>query len=205
MNTSWWRGVGPTHNLFLVESFVDELAAAAGQDALSFRMAMLGPSARLARCLSQAAASGGWSGEPRAGQGLAACSAFGSHVALYAEASEEAGAVSVGRLVAVVDCGRIINPDIVRQQIESGLVWGMASALGGKLTYAHGLAEQLTFDALGLPRLADMPDIDVQLIASHEAPGGVAELAVPVVAPAIANALFSATGKRLRSLPLTIA
>lgn len=202
IDTGLWRAAARGQNAFFTESFIDELAAAAGQDALSFRMAMLGPAPRLARCLSQAAASGGWSGEAHSGQGLAAHSAFGSHVALYAEASEEDGAIKVDRLVAVVDCGRVIHPDIVRQQIESGLVWGMAEALGSKLTYTRGLADQTTLDALHLPHLADMPEIDVQIIASREAPGGVAELGVPVVAPAIANALFSATGKRLRTLPL---
>jgi isoquinoline 1-oxidoreductase beta subunit len=202
IETGLWRAAAHGYNAFFTESFIDELAAAAGQDALSFRMAMLGPAPRLARCLSQAAASGGWSGEAHSGQGLAAHSAFGSHLALYAEASEEAGAIKVDRLVAVVDCGRLINPDIVRQQIESGLVWGMTEALGSKVTYTRGLADQTTLDALRLPRLAAMPEIDVQIIASRETPGGVAELGVPVVAPAIANAIFSATGKRLRSLPL---
>jgi isoquinoline 1-oxidoreductase beta subunit len=202
IETGMWRSVAHSYTAFFTESFVDEIAAAAGQDALSFRMSMMGPSPRLARCLSQAAAAGGWSGEARSGQGLAAHSAFGSHIALYCEASEDAGAIKVGRLVVAVDCGRIINPDIVRQQIESALVWGMAAALGDRISYARGLAEQRTFDALDLPRLADMPEIAITLIASNEAPGGVAELGVPVVAPAIANAIFSATGKRLRSLPL---
>lgn len=202
VDTGYWRAAAHGHAAFFTESFIDELAVAAKQDALSFRMAMLGLAPRLARCLSQAAASGGWSGEPRSGQGLAAHSAFGSHAALYAEVTEEAGAIKVGRLVAVVDCGRVINPDIVRQQIESGLVWGMAAALGGKISYARGLADQVTLDALHLPRLADMPEIEIHIVGSNEAPGGVAELSVPVVAPAIANAVFSATSKRLRSLPL---
>jgi isoquinoline 1-oxidoreductase beta subunit len=197
-----WRAGAHGHNAFFTESFVDELAVAAKQDALAFRMAMLGTAPRLARCLSQAASAGGWSGEPQSGQGLAAHSAFGSHAALYVEADEEDGAIRVARFVVVVDCGRVINPDIVRQQVESGLVWGMAEALGGRISYARGLAEQATLDALHLPRLADMPEIEIHIVASNEAPGGVAELTVPVVAPAIANAIFSATGKRLRSLPL---
>jgi isoquinoline 1-oxidoreductase beta subunit len=200
--TGLWRAGAHGHNAFFTESFVDELAVAAKQDALTFRMAMLGAVPRLARCLSQAASSGGWSGEPGSGQGLAAHSAFGSHAALYVEAAEDGGAIKLSRVVAVVDCGRVINPDIVRQQVESALVWGMAEALGGRISYARGLAEQATIDALHLPRLADMPEIEIHIVASNEAPGGVAELAVPVVAPAIANAIFSATGKRLRSLPL---
>jgi isoquinoline 1-oxidoreductase beta subunit len=202
IETGLWRGAAHGANCFATESFIDELAAAAAQDALSFRMAMLGPSPRLARCLSQAAASGGWSGEPQSGQGLAIHSAFGSHIALFCEAGLEGDAIRVSRMLAVVDCGRVINPDIVAQQIESGLVWGMAEALGGRITYARGQAEQLTLDALALPRMAGMPEIEVQIIPSPEAPGGVAELGVPVAAPAIANALFAATGKRLRALPL---
>jgi isoquinoline 1-oxidoreductase beta subunit len=108
-------------------------------------------------------------------------------------------------MVAAVDAGRLINPDIVVQQIESGLVWGLAAALGHGVTFTHGLPDQANLDALGLPRLKNMPDIQVELIPSNEAPGGVAELAVPVAVPAIANAVFSATGKRLRSLPLSLA
>lgn len=205
IETGLWRSAAHGHTAFFTESFIDELAAAAGQDPLSFRMAMLGANPRLARCLSQATAAGGWSGEARSGQGLAAHSAFGSHIALYCEASVQASTVKVERLVAVIDCGRVINPDIVRQQIESGLIWGSAAALGHPVTYARGLAQPLSLDALALPRLADTPEIEVQIIASHEQPGGIAELGVPVAAPAIANALFSATGKRLRSLPLIAA
>ncbi|UAK24133.1 xanthine dehydrogenase family protein molybdopterin-binding subunit [Sphingomonas nostoxanthinifaciens] len=202
--TGLWRSAAHASTAFFVECFADELAAAAGMDALSFRMGLLGAQPRLARCLAQATASGGWTGEARSGQGVAVHSAFGSHIALYCEARIEGGAIKVTQLTAVVDCGRVINPDIVRQQIESGLVWGMAAALGDGVTYAQGLAEQTGFADLRLPLLKDMPEIAVELIASAEAPGGVAELAVPVTPPAIANAIFSATGKRLRALPLAI-
>lgn len=189
-------------NAFFTESFIDELAAAAGLDPLAFRMGLLGPSPRLARCLAQVAAAGGWTGEPRSGQGLACHSAFGSHIAVLAEAGLEEGRLVVRRMVAVADCGRVINPDIVRQQIEGGLIWGLASATGDALSYRAGLAEPTTLAGLNLPRLADAPEIEVQLIPSAEAPGGAAELGVPAAAPAIANALFSATGRRLRRLPL---
>ncbi len=190
---------------FFVESFVDELAQAVSQDALTFRMGHLAGAPRLARCLSYAAATGGWSGEAQSGEGLAACSAFGSHIAIYVEATQEADRIKVSRMVAAVDAGRLINPGIVRQQIESGLIWGLAAATGDRITLAHGVADQANFDSLQLPRLKDMPDIHVELIGSNEPPGGVAELAVPVAPPAIANAVFSATGKRLRSLPLVAA
>lgn len=200
-----WRAAAHAYTAFFTESFVDELAAVAGADPLSFRIGLLAHAPRLARCLSQAASLGGWSGQPQSGQGLAVHSAFGSHIGLFVEASNDGGKIIVARMVAVVDAGRLINPDIVRQQIESGLIWGLAAARGDRISYAHGLAEQTGFDGLNLPRIADCPDIRVELIPSNEAPGGVAELGVPVAAPAIANAMFAATGKRLRSLPLVAA
>lgn len=200
-----WRSGAHANTAFFTESFIDELAAHAGKDPLTFRSRQLAQAPRLARCLAQAAAAGGWSGKAKAGEGLACHSAFGSHIALYVQASPEGARIRVTRMVAAVDAGRLINPDIVRQQIESGLVWGLASALGNPLTFARGLPDQTNFDALSLPRLKDIPEVHVELIPSNEAPGGVAELGVPVAAPAIANAVFSATGKRLRSLPLRLA
>lgn len=205
METGMWRSVAHSYTAFFTESFVDELAAATNNDALSFRMAQLGGNPRLARCLTRVTAAGSWSGEAESGQGLAIHSAFGSHIALLAEAGVEDDAIKVSRLVASVDCGRMINPDIVRQQIESGLVWGLAATLGDEIGYTAGIVDQRSLAALNLPKLADMPEIVVELIESKEAPGGVAELAVPVVAPAIANAIASATGKRLRTLPLVLA
>jgi isoquinoline 1-oxidoreductase subunit beta len=203
--TGVWRSGAHAATAFFTECFIDELAAVAAQDPLSFRMAMLGGSPRLARCLSQAAAAGGWSAEPGAGQGLACHSAFGSHIALLVEAGLESETIRVARMIAVADIGRAIHPDSARQQIESGLVWGLASAIGRPIRYARGIAEQRTIGDLRLPLMADMPEIIVALVPSTEAPGGVAELGVPVAAPAIANALASATGKRLRSLPLMAA
>jgi isoquinoline 1-oxidoreductase subunit beta len=116
--------------------------------------------------------------------------------------AEDGGRIRVDRLVAAVDCGRIVNPDLVRQQIEGGLIFGMAQALGASTGIAKGRTRARGFAGLNLPRLVDSPDIVVELIASGEAPGGVGELGVPAVAPAIANAVFSATGRRLRTLPL---
>ncbi len=201
--TGHLRGGAHGYTCFFTESFVDELAHTAGTEALSYRIAMLGGDPRLARCLSTAASLGGWDGgTPGSGQGIA-CHAFrGSRIAVLAEARIEGGRITVDRLVAAVDCGRTINPDLVRQQIEGGLVFGMAQALGAATEYTAGLPDAHGFGALGLPRLADVPDITVELIRSEAEPGGVGELAVPPVAPAIANALWSATGTRLRSLPL---
>ena len=197
------RGGAHGANCFFTESFVDELARAANSEPLSYRIGMLGGDARLARCLSTVASLGGWDGGgPGSGQGIAAHAFRGSFVAVLAEAELEIGSVRVGRLVAAVDCGRMVNPDLVLQAIEGGLIYGLAQALGASTGIVAGRATARRIADLSLPRLADAPDINVELIRSDEDPGGVAELAVPPVAPAVANALFSATGRRWRRLPL---
>jgi isoquinoline 1-oxidoreductase beta subunit len=201
-----WRSGAHSYNCFFTECFIDELAHMSGTEAMSFRIGMLGGDARLARCLTTVAALGGWEGGVAgSGQGLACHSFRGSHIAVFAEAHiDEDQSIGVDRIVAAVDCGRTINPDIVKQNIEGGLVFGMAAALGGSTRYKQGWAESLGMGGLDLPRLADVPDITVELILSEADPGGVSELAVPPVAPAIANALQSATGFRIRSLPLKV-
>jgi isoquinoline 1-oxidoreductase beta subunit len=203
--TGHWRSGAHSYTAFFTESFVDELAHVAGTEALSFRISMLGSDTRLARCLSSVAALGGWGGGGAgSGQGIACHSFRGSHIAVLAEAHLDDGhRVRVDRLVAAVDCGRAINPDVVQQQIEGGLIFGLAQALGASTGFTDNLADARRLSDLNLPRLADTPDIIVQLIASEAEPGGVGELAVPPVAPAIANALQSATGGRMRTLPLT--
>ncbi len=201
------RGGAHVANVFARESFIDELAVRAGADPLAWRIAMLGGEPRLARCLSTAASLGGWEGGGAgSGQGVAAHGFRGSHVAVLAEAHRgEAGRPVVDRLVAAVDCGRMVNPDLVRQQIEGGLLFGLAHLFGADIGFARGLAEPVRLGALRLPRLADTPDITVELIASDEAPGGVGEVAVPPVAPAIANALATLPGfPRIRSLPMEL-
>ncbi len=204
--TGHLRGGAHGYTAFFTESFVDEIARAGGNEPLSFRIGMLGHEPRLARCLSTAAALGGWNGGVQgSGQGIAAYAFRGSYIAVLAEARAEAGRIVVERLVAAVDCGRTVNPDLVRQQIEGGLIFGLAHALGGSTGFADGLAEARGFGALALPRLADTPDLTVELIASDEAPGGASELGVPPVAPAVANALFASTGYRARTLPLRLA
>lgn len=204
--TGHWRSGAHSYTCFFTECFIDELAHVAGTEAMSYRIGMLGGDARLARCLTTVAALGGWEGGiAGSGQGIACHSFRGSHIAVFAEAHiDEDQSIAVDRLVAAVDCGRQIHPDIVRQNIESGLVFGMAAALGGSTKFKNGMAETRGFGALELPVLADMPDITVEMIASEADPGGVSELAVPPVAPAIANALQSATGFRIRRLPLRV-
>jgi isoquinoline 1-oxidoreductase subunit beta len=201
--TGYWRSGAHSYTCFFVESFLDELAHVAEQDAVSFRMAMLGNETRLARCIQTAAQLGGWQGgEPGSGQGIA-CHAFrGSYIAVMAEARLDGRKVVVERLVAAVDCGRIVNPDLVKQQIEGGLLFGMAAAIAGSTGFTENVADARDISELGLPTLADAPDITVELIRNAADPGGVSELAVPPVAPAIANALQSASGVRFRVLPL---
>ncbi len=202
--TGHWRSGAHSYTAFFTECFLDELAHVAGTEPLSFRIGMLGGDARLARCLSTAAALGGWEGGvPGSGQGIACHSFRGSHIAVLAEAHiGDDQRPRVDRLVAAVDCGRQINPDVVRQQIEGGLIFGMAAALGGSTAFTENLADARRFGDLSLPRLADTPDITIEMVRSEADPGGVSELAVPPVAPAIANALQSATGFRMRTLPL---
>ncbi|TCP91426.1 isoquinoline 1-oxidoreductase beta subunit [Sphingomonas sp. PP-CE-1A-559] len=202
--TGHLRGGAHGYTAFFTECFLDELARTAQSEPMSFRIAMLGGEPRLARCLSTAAALGGWDGGVAgSGQGIAAHAFRGSYIAVMAEAHIGADQRPVvDRLVAAVDCGAQINPDIVRQQIEGGLIFGMAAALGASTGFTRGLADARGFDTIGLPRLADTPDITVEVIRSDEAPGGVGELGVPAVAPAIANALYASTGFRIRNLPL---
>lgn len=202
--TGHWRSGAHSYTAFFTECFLDELAHVAGTEPLSFRVSITAEP-RLVRCLSTAAALGGWEGGvPGSAQGIACHSFRGSHIAVLAEAHFEDGQRPVvDRLVAAVDCGRQINPDIVRQQIEGGLVFGMAAALGGSTGFTENVADARRLGDLSLPRLADCPDITIEMIRSEAAPGGVAELAVPPVAPAIANALQASAGFRLRRLPFT--
>lgn len=200
-----WRGRAHSYTAFFNESFIDELSRESGIEPFSFRMAMLGGNPRLALCLSKVATKGGWDGgAPGTGQGLACHSMAGSHIAVLAEARlDENQRVRVSRLIAVADMGRVINPDIARQQIEGGLLFGMGAAIGNAIHIKRGVAGPLRLRDLALPRLADMPEITVELVASNAPPGGAGELGVPAVAPAIANALFAGSGRRFRSLPLS--
>lgn len=202
--TGHWRSGAHSYTVFFTESFLDELAHVAGIEPLSFRVSVMGEP-RLVRCLSTAAALGGWEGGVAgSGQGIACHSFRGSHIAVLVEAHFEAGQRPVvDRIVAAVDCGRMVNPDLVLQQIEGGLLFGMAAALGSSTGVERGVATARSLGQLGLPLLADTPDITVELVSSEAPPGGVSELAVPPVAPAIANALRAAAGFRLRTLPFT--
>jgi isoquinoline 1-oxidoreductase beta subunit len=201
-----WRSGAHGYTAFFTESFVDELARIANIEPLSFRMQMLGENPRLARCLSTAATIGGWDGgQSGSAMGIAAHSAFGSHIATLVEIGIEADQrVRVLRAVSAVDCGRIVNPNIVRQQIEGGLLFGIAAATGNAIRFENGMIAQRGFGHFDFPTLARSPEVTVELVESEEPPGGVTELGVPTAAPAIANALHALTGQRLRALPLVI-
>jgi isoquinoline 1-oxidoreductase subunit beta len=206
LETGIWRSGAHSYTVFFTESLIDEMARAAGIEPLSFRMQMLGNNPRLARALATATSLGGWDGGPSgSGMGIAAHSAHGSHIATLAEVEiGRDGRPRVLRAVCAVDCGRVINPDIVRQQIEGGLVHGISGALGAPLSIFGGEPTARTIDDLGLPLLRDAPEITVEIVESEEEPGGVTELAVPTAAPAIANALHSLTGERVRELPIVL-
>jgi isoquinoline 1-oxidoreductase subunit beta len=198
-----YRGNADSYTCFFTEAFINELAAKSGVEPLSYRMQMLVGQTRLARCLTGVAALAGWDGGAAAsGKGIACHSMRGSHIALIVSARTAEDGVRVDRISAVVDCGRIINPDIARQQIEGGIIFGLAQALGASTEYEAGLPLARRLRDIDLPKLADVPEIEIEFIRSEEEPGGLGEIGVPVVAPALAGALFSASGERLRELPL---
>ena len=201
--TGPWRSLAHSYTCFFIESFIDELAQKAGIEPLSFRMQMLVDQTRLARCLTGVASMAGWDGGVSgSSNGLACHSMRGSHIAIIASARTSENGVRVERISAMVDCGRLINPDLARQQIEGGIIFGLAQAVGVATDFVNGWPTVRRLREIDLPVLADIPEIIVEFIRSDDDPGGVSELGVPAVAPAVANALFSAAGVRLRELPV---
>jgi isoquinoline 1-oxidoreductase beta subunit len=204
--TGFWRGVGPTHNVFVVESFIDELAAAAKKDPVEYRRAMLGPSPRAQAVLDLAAEKAGWGQSlPEGhGRGVSVQFVFGSYVAQVAEVQvAKNGEVRVIRVVCAVDCGVVVNPDTVRAQMEGGIIFGLTAALFSEITLKNGRVEQSNFNDYRIMRINEAPAIEVYLVESAEAPGGIGEPGTSAVAPALTNAIFAATGKRIRKLPVT--
>lgn len=204
--TGPWRSVGASQNAFSIECFIDELAHAAGQDPLAYRLKLLEDSPRHRAVLQLAAEKAGWGRRLPAGhgRGLAVYLAFAGWVAHVAEVSVARGVIRVHRVVSAVDCGLVVNPDGVRAQTESAIAFGLTAALRGEITLKDGRVVQGNFHDYPLLRIGEMPQIDVHLVSSDEPPGGVGEAGVPPIAPAVANAVFAATGKRLRRLPLRL-
>jgi isoquinoline 1-oxidoreductase subunit beta len=203
--TGFWRGVGPNNNVFAIESFMDELAKKANRDPVAFRRDHLGKSPRLKAALELVAAKAGW-GAPlpaRAGRGIALQVAFGSFIATVAEAEVGSdGEVRVRRIVSAVDTGIVVNPDTVVAQIQGGLIFGLTAALYGNITIDKGRVQQSNFNDYRMLRINEVPQIEVHLIKSAEPPGGIGETAVTAAPPALGNALYAATGIRLRRLPV---
>ncbi|MBB3313450.1 isoquinoline 1-oxidoreductase beta subunit [Rhizobium sp. BK196] len=205
VNTSWWRGVGPTHNVFVVESFIDEMAHATNQDPVSFRRNMLTRNPRALAVLDLAAEKSGWGEKLPAGRGrgVSLQSAFGSYLAHVLDI--EIGSDNVIRLlrsVIAIDCGITVNPDTVKAQMEGGVLFGLSSAMFNRVTFTNGAVDQTNFDTYRVLRINEAPKVEVYQIHNGEAPGGVGEAGTSAAAGALANAIFSATGKRFRSLPL---
>jgi isoquinoline 1-oxidoreductase subunit beta len=217
---AWWRSVEHSSTGFVVESFVDELAAAAGKDPLEFRLQLIGgarkipdftsprsdplDTARLKNVLTQAAAKAGW-GKPLPkgkGRGIAGFYCFHSYAAMVAEVSVSKGEVRVERIVGVADCGRAINPDGVRAQLESAVAYGLSAALKGAITINRGRVEQGNFDDYPVLLINETPVMEMHVVESTEKPTGIGEPGLPVTAPAVCNAIFAATGKRIRRLPI---
>ncbi|MDB6090991.1 MAG: molybdopterin-binding domain of aldehyde dehydrogenase family protein [Gammaproteobacteria bacterium] len=203
--TSWWRGVGPTRSVFVVESFVDELAAAAQQDPVKYRRALL-KSPRLKAALDLAAAKAGWGSPLPAGRGrgVAVQFAFGSYLAQITEVSVGAqGRVRVDRVVCALDCGQMVNPDTIHAQLEGGVMFGLSAALFNEITFADGRVQQGNFDDFRSLRITEAPQVETYLIPSGESPGGVGETGTACAAAALCNAIYAATGKRIRTLPVS--
>jgi isoquinoline 1-oxidoreductase beta subunit len=203
--TAFWRSVGPSHNVFVTESFMDELATAANQDPVAYRRALLDKSPRAKAVLELAAQKAAW-GRPvpvRAGRGVSLQSVFGTYMALVAEVEvSKDGAVRVRRVVCAVDCGTVVNPDTVRAQIQSAIMFGTTAALYGEITVKNGRVEQTNFDTYQMLRINEAPAIEVYIVENSEPPGGMGECGTSAIVPAVANAVFAATGKRLRKMPV---
>ncbi len=203
--TAFWRSVGPSHNVFVVESFMDELAATAKQDPVAYRRSLLDKTPRAKAVLELASEKAGW-GKPLpkgVGRGVSLQHAFATYMAQVAEVElAKDGTVRVRRVVCAVDCGTVVNPDTVRAQIQSGIIFGITAALRGEITLKDGRVQQSNFHDYPMLRMNEAPAIEVYIVESSELPGGMGETGTSAIAPALTNAIFAATGKRIRKLPV---
>ncbi len=206
VRVGWWRSVYASQNAFAEECFLDECAVAAGKDPVAFRRELLAKHPRLRGVVELAAEKAGWGSPLPAGRGrgIACYTSFGSWVAEVAEVSAQGTEVRVHRVVAAVDCGRTVNPDTIEAQVEGAVVYGLSAALRGEITLEKGRVKEGNFDDYQPLRLAEMPAVEVHIAPSTEDPGGIGEPGLPPIAPAVGNALFAATGKRLRRMPFRL-
>jgi isoquinoline 1-oxidoreductase beta subunit len=200
----WWRSVGHSHTAFVMETLIDELAAAQKKDPVQYRRELLAKDPRMLKVLDMAASKAGWGTPPPKGigRGIAIHESFGSVCAQVAEVSLEGGQPKVRRVVAAFDCGLVVNPLTVEAQLQSAIAYGLSAALYSKITLKDGKVEQSNFHDYRVLRMNEMPRVEVYLVTGGDKPTGVGEPGVPPIAPAVANALFALTGKRARSLPL---
>jgi isoquinoline 1-oxidoreductase subunit beta len=204
LNPGFWRGVNINHNAIYIECFMDELAKEAGVDALEFRRKLMANHPKHLAVLNAVAEKGGWSKPAPAGihRGLAQAMAFGSYVAALAEVSVNGNKVKIHRLVAATDPGYAVNPAQIERQVAGSFVYGLTALFNGAITVKGGKVEQENFDSYDMMRIAEMPKVDTIVMPSGGFWGGVGEPTIFVAAPAVLNAYFAATGKRIRSIPL---
>ncbi len=202
----WWRSVGHTHTAFVMETMMDELAKAAGKDPVAFRAEYLAKHPKVLNVLKAAAEKAGWGSALPKGvaRGIAVHESFGSVCAHVAEVSIEKGQIKVHRVVSAIDCGMVVNPLTVTAQVESAVVYGLSAALHGGITLKDGVVEQGNFNDYPVLRIAEMPKVEVHIVSSNDAPTGIGEPGTPPIAPAVANAVFSLTGKRVREMPFKV-
>jgi isoquinoline 1-oxidoreductase beta subunit len=202
----FWRSVGHSYNGFVLESFIDELAALAQRDPLDFRLALLRADTRMQNALRAVAAAAGWGKQAAAGTGLgiACMKSYGTRVAIAAEVAVEGREWRATRVWCAVDCGRVVHPGLVEQQMQGGIVFGLTAAMYGEIRFENGAVQQANFNDYPLLAMSNTPQIAVEILTSDAAPTGTGEPSTPVIAPAVANALFAATGVRLRRMPLLL-
>jgi isoquinoline 1-oxidoreductase beta subunit len=204
VTTAWWRGVGPTHNVFVVESFMDECAVAAGKDPIAFRRGLLKNNPRALAVLNLAAEKSGWGEKlpPGMGRGISLQYAFKSYLAHVLEIEvTDRGEIKLRRATVAIDCGQRVNPDTIAAQVEGGLIFGLSMALYSDITHENGRVQQTNFNNYRILRIDEAPKIEVHQVENAESPGGIGETGTAAASAALCNAIYSATGKRLRKLP----